>query len=185
MFPGSTTEVGSTSVTAPSNNDPSSSGNPEDDGDDGEDENDGNGDLWAFHTTCMSSRSERAEIVKEIRETYTYMAHMEKSIDWIASFWYGLRSSIQSEVPGYLHCGLVPEPSMGRLLAFANICNKRVDKEAVEEAFKLTCSTKINILYHMDLGLYAGVESLDTGLYAAMLRCGNELLRATAVVKSL
>ena len=42
MFPGST------SGTAPSNNDPSSSGNPGDDGDDEEDENDGNGDLWAL-----------------------------------------------------------------------------------------------------------------------------------------
>ena len=47
----------------------------------------------------MSSRSERAEIVKEIRETYNYMAHMEKSIDMIGLLLFGPQQVRSSGLP--------------------------------------------------------------------------------------
>ncbi|PWA47703.1 asparaginyl endopeptidase 1 [Artemisia annua] len=119
--------------------------------------------LWERYK--RSSRSERTKIVKEIREFYTYMAELEKSINMIGLLLFGpqhgstiMRSSRVPGLPDWeclrstvelfeKHCGLITEHAMGHLIAFANICIKLVDKEAVEEAFKLTCSTMINIPY--------------------------------------
>ncbi|GJS21857.1 asparaginyl endopeptidase 1 [Tanacetum coccineum] len=108
--------------------------------------------LWEQYK--RSSRSERTEIVKEIREAYTYMAELE-SIDMIRLLLFGTqhgnriirslrgpglpvvdgRECLRCTVDLFeKHCGLITEHAMGHLIAFANICIK-LD---VEEAFKLT-----------------------------------------------
>nr|GEV95429.1 RNA-directed DNA polymerase, eukaryota [Tanacetum cinerariifolium] len=122
--------------------------------------------LWYRYK--RSSRSERTSIVDEIREMFAYMAHLEKRLNMIGLLLFGpqigttiIRSSRRPGLPvvddwecyksmvGLFqkHYGSIRDYAMDHFLAFANICNNLDEKEAIEEAFKLTCSTKIRIPY--------------------------------------
>ncbi|KAL7611106.1 hypothetical protein Lser_V15G09720 [Lactuca serriola] len=127
--------------------------------------------LWQRYK--KSSEMERAGLLKKITETMSHRAHLDNSIEMIGMLLFGpqngrsiLHSSRGRGFPLVddweclkstarlfeKHCGSLTQYGMKHMRAFANICNKVVEKETFEEACMATCGGK-------NLGSYANSKT--------------------------
>lgn len=117
--------------------------------------------LWKWYQNSKDGSEEKREIQKQITETVKHRLHLDGSIKLIGDLLYGpadglltlehvgprgwpivsdwecLKSTVQLFEN---HCGLLTQYGMKHMRAFANICNSRVSRDNVEEAFMAACS---------------------------------------------
>nr|XP_043616857.1 uncharacterized protein LOC122588745 [Erigeron canadensis]XP_043616858.1 uncharacterized protein LOC122588745 [Erigeron canadensis]XP_043616859.1 uncharacterized protein LOC122588745 [Erigeron canadensis] len=112
--------------------------------------------LWEKYRS--SSRSERVVVVKEIREYFTHLAYLDRSMEMIGILLFGPEngpsilhsgSSISQnddwQCEGYStllfekHCARLSEHATRHPRFFQNICNNVVVKTSIEDAFIAVC----------------------------------------------
>ncbi|KAM0935084.1 putative legumain protein [Dioscorea sansibarensis] len=116
--------------------------------------------LWRSYERLEDKSERKKEILKEITETMTHRAHLDSSVEFIGKLIFGLetgpsilkavRPSGQALVDDWdclksmvrvfeSHCGSLTQYGMKHMRAFANICNKGISKDAMEEACITAC----------------------------------------------
>ncbi|KAH7686824.1 Peptidase C13 legumain protein [Dioscorea alata] len=116
--------------------------------------------LWRSYEGLDDKSERKKKILKEITETITHRAHLDISVEFIGKLIFGLeigpsilnavRPSGQALVDDWdclksmvrifeSHCGSLTQYGMKHMRAFANICNKGISKDAMEEACITAC----------------------------------------------
>ncbi|KAI0520588.1 hypothetical protein KFK09_008064 [Dendrobium nobile] len=129
--------------------------------------------MWKMYEKLDDNSNNKTEILEEITATMKHRLHLDSSVDFIGKLIFGsikgpsilrnIRSSGQPLVDDWdclksmvrifeSHCGSLTQYGMKHMRAFANICNKEISMDAMEEACISACggynSAKWNPLSH-------------------------------------
>ncbi|KAL3499519.1 hypothetical protein ACH5RR_038612 [Cinchona calisaya] len=117
--------------------------------------------MWDRYNKMEDGSVEKRELLKQIIDTMLHRIHLDGSMEIIGAFLFGPEKSspilnhvrqhgspivddwecLKSSVRIFeTHCGSLSQYGMKHMRAFANICNNRVSREAMEDASKAACS---------------------------------------------
>ncbi|MED6167640.1 hypothetical protein PIB30_004864 [Stylosanthes scabra] len=117
--------------------------------------------MWQRYKRLEHEAEEKAQVLKEIRETVNHRNHIDSSVKLIGTLLYGPGKSysvlesvrkhaglplvddwtcLKSMVRVFeTHCGSLTQYGMKHMRAFANICNSGVSRSSMEEACLAAC----------------------------------------------